>query len=119
MVPGRVCRVSFVPLCRKAEEAQDVQETLDSKSFNDDPCRFKRIQFVKGLVIHAGCPFSIAEHPRVRKCLSVMCPDKLDVSRLNNKAVSRFFLDGLRIFWHEKNKNLGLVCCVARSSLIN
>lgn len=77
------------PTLRKAEEMQQAGEALDSKSYNDDPDRYIRIQFTKGFIIHAACPFSIAEHPRVRKTLAVMSPKKLKVDRLNNKAVSR------------------------------
>ena len=78
-------------LCRKLGESQEKGEALDSKSFNDDPDRFIRIQVVKGFIVHGGCGFSIFEHPRIKKSLSVMCPEKLDVSRLNQKAVSIFF----------------------------
>ena len=38
-------------------------------------------------IIHAARPSSPAENPRIRRCLSLLCPKKLKVDGLNNKVV--------------------------------
>ena len=39
-------------------------------------------------IIHAAPPSSPAENPRIRCCLSLLCPTKLKVDGLNNKVIT-------------------------------
>ena len=59
-----------------------------TQAYKDNPSRYNLLQFVKAF-ISSACSFSIGENPNVRHCLSIMCPDNLDVEQLNNKMVSR------------------------------
>ena len=60
-----------------------------TQAYKDNPSRYNLLQFVKAFIISSACSFSIGENPNVRHCLSIMCPDNLDVEQLNNKMVSR------------------------------
>ena len=64
---------------------------LDRKAFDDHPSGFNKHQFVKSFTVRAACPFSIAKHARIRRCRSLLCPKKLRVDGLNNKAVSTIY----------------------------
>ena len=60
-----------------------------TQAYKDNPSRYNLLQFVKAFIISSACSFSIGENPNVRHCLSIMCPDNLDVEQLINKMVSR------------------------------
>ena len=60
-----------------------------TQPYKDNPSRYNLLQFVKAFIISSACSFSIGENPNVRHCLSIMCPDNLDVEQLNNTMVSR------------------------------
>lgn len=73
---------------RGQEAFAEKNEVLENKAFNDNPPRLNQLQFVKSFVVHAVCPFNIAEHARMRRYLSLLCPKKLRVDGFNTKAVS-------------------------------
>lgn len=80
---------------RKQEALQEKDEVLESKAFNANPSRFIQIQF-KSFLVYTARPFSIAEQARIRRCLSLLCPKKLQVVCLN-KAVSTLSKVGFEI----------------------
>ena len=65
---------------RKQETLEKEIEVLDGKAFNYDPSGFNQL--------HASCTFSIADHARIWRGRSLLCPKKLHVNGFNNKAVS-------------------------------
>lgn len=93
LVPANKCSPALLGCCcfsksRKHDQLAAKGETLDSAVYKDDPSRYNSLQFTKAFIIHAGCAFSLADHDRVKRCLSTMCPDHLDVAALNAKAAS-------------------------------
>ena len=77
--------------CRKQGTLEEENEVSDSKAFDGNPSGFNQLQFVKSFTVHAACPFNIAKHARIRRCRSLLCPKKLRVDGLNNRAVSTIY----------------------------
>ena len=74
---------------RKQQALEQKDAVLESQVFKDNPKRYDhQLQFVKSFIVHAPCPFSIAEHLRIRRCLSLLCSSKLQVDGLHSRAVS-------------------------------
>ena len=69
--------------------AKEKNMAFATQAYKDNPSRYNLLQFVKAFIISSACSFSIGENPNVRHCLSIMCPDNLDVEQLNNKMVIR------------------------------
>ena len=72
----------------KKHAAKKKNMAFATQAYKDNPSRYNLLQFVKAFIISSACSFSIGENPNVRHCLSIMCPDNLDVEQLN-KMVSR------------------------------
>ena len=73
---------------RKHAAKEKKNMAFATQAYKDNPSRYNLLQFVKAFIISSACSFSIGENPNVRHCLSIMCPDNLDVEQLN-KMVSR------------------------------
>ena len=66
-----------------------VQQVKQSQLYRSDPTRWNGLSFTKSFIIRHACPFSLFDDKHTRHTLSVASePDKLQVDKLNNKAVS-------------------------------
>ena len=56
----------------------------------DSPPRYNELVVTPVLAvhIHAVRPSSLAENPRIRRCLSLLCPEKLKVDGLNKVVIA-------------------------------
>ena len=66
-----------------------VQQVKHSQLYQSDPTRWNALSLVKSFIIRHAFPFSLFDDKYTRHTLAVLAPaDKLQVQKLNNKAVS-------------------------------
>ena len=59
---------------------------LDSKAFDDELSVFNQLLSLTSFAVHAAFHLSIAKHARIRRCRSLLFPEKLRVDGLSKKA---------------------------------
>lgn len=91
------CFTLWIHTYRVKAVAAKKESAFTSQAYKDNPSRYNVIQFVKSFIISQACPFSIGDNPHVRHCLSLMCPDDLDVKCLNNNGVRFIFSRVVRL----------------------
>lgn len=86
--PCRWCLVEIY-FHRKLAAKDSVQHVKQSQLYRSDPMRWNGLSFTKSFIIRHACPFSLFDDKHTRHTLSVASePDKLQVDKLNSKAVS-------------------------------
>ena len=69
----------FISIGLSTRSSPPPSRLLSEQGAQRQPVSVHQLQFVKSFITEAGCPLSIAEHLRIRRCLSLLWPKELQV----------------------------------------